>query len=208
MITYPLDIPPSPGFKSFTFTPQATVAVTQSPSSGKMQVQRFARQLIGISVQLPPMTRDEAEQWNSFLLKLNGKEGTFLIGDPAGKIPKGGAAGNPGTPLVKGAAQTANQLVIDGVPASVTGYLKAGDYIQLGSLSTARIYKVLDDADSNASGEVTLTIWPDLRSSPADNETVIVSDAKGRFRLTSNEMPWSVDEAALYDVGFSAIEAI
>ena len=102
-----------------------------------------------------------------------------LLGDPIGATPRGSASSAPGTPVVNGASQTGDTLSIDGLPASATGYLKAGDYIQLGSGTGAQLYKVLDDVDSNASGEADLTIWPDLRSSPADDATVVVSNAKG-----------------------------
>ena len=133
-------------------------------------------------IELPPMTRDEAELWDAFFLKLNGMKGTFLFGDPAGATPRGSASSTPGTPVVMGVSQTGNELTIDGLPLSVNGYLKAGDYIQLGSSSTSKLHKVLDDVNTNGSGEATLTIWPNLRASPADNDPVVVSNAQGPFR--------------------------
>lgn len=122
--------------------------------------------------------------------------------------PRGTASSSAGTPVVNGASQTGDTLNIDGVPASQTGYLKAGDYIQLGSGLTSRLYKVLDDADSNASGEVSLTIYPDLRSSPADDSTVVVSDAKGLFRLNTSAHQWTINQDSFYSMTFGAIEAL
>jgi hypothetical protein len=99
-------------------------------------------------------------------------------------------------------------LNIDGLPASATGYLKAGDYIQLGTGATSRLYKVLEDVNSNGSGQATLNLWPDLRSSPANDATVVVSNAKGLFRLAQNDASWTIGNDGFYSITFSAVEAL
>jgi len=154
------------------------------------------------------MKRDDAEIWIAFFMKLYGVYGSFLLGDPNAATPQGSAATAAGTPVVNGASQTGNELTIDGLPASATGYLKAGDYIQLGSGSTASLHKVLDDVDTNSSGEATLTIWPDLRSSPADDAAVVVSNAKGVFRLTTSATDWQINNAGFYSMAFGASEVL
>ena len=154
------------------------------------------------------MKRDDAEVWIAFFMKLYGSVGSFLLGDPNGATPRGSAATAAGTPVVNGASQTGNNLNIDGLPASATGYLKAGDYIQLGSGAAARLYKVLDDVNSNASGQATLTIWPDLRSSPADGASVAVSSAKGLFHLSTPVTDWQINNAGFYQITFGAIEKL
>lgn len=207
-ITYPLALPTSKNIRSVILTARNSVGVSQSPFTFKQQVQKNAGQRWEAQVTLPPMTRAEAESWFAWALKLNGSFGTFLIGDPNGGTARGSAATTPGTPVVNGASQTGNELDIDGLPASATGYLKAGDYIQLGSGSSAELYKVLDDVDSNASGEATVTIWPNLRASPADDATVVVDDAKGVFRLASSTVNFSIDEVATYGLTFAAFEAV
>lgn len=141
-------------------------------------------------------------------MRLRGRFGTFLLGDPLGATPRGSAATAPGTPLVNGADQTGDELVIDGIPTSGDDYLKAGDYIQLGSGATARLYKVLEDVAIDGSGGATLNIWPALRSSPADDATVTVSNAKGVFRLASNETDWDANQLGIYGTTFAANEAL
>lgn len=207
-ITYPLSLPTTSGIRAVTLTAQNTVGISTSPFTYTQQVYKYGGQRWMADISLPPMSRDEAESWFSFLLKLNGRFGTFLLGDPAAVTPRGSAKDTAGTPVVNGPSQTGNELDIDGLPASATGYLLAGDYIQLGSGSTAQLHKVLDDVDSNASGEATVTIWPDLRSSPADDSTVIVSNAKGRFRLSASQVQFTIDEVSTYGLTFGAIEAI
>jgi hypothetical protein len=154
------------------------------------------------------MTRAEGEEWVSFLVKLKGQQGTFLLGDPSGATPRGSAASTPGTPLVNGASQTGGSLTIDGAPANASGYLKAGDYIQLGTSSSATLHKVLNDVTTNGSGEAAIDIYPSIRTAPADNAAVTVSSAKGIFRLASNETNWSINEVTHFGITFAAVEAI
>ena len=53
-----------------------------------------------------------------------------------------------------------------------------------------------------------LTIYPDLRSSPSDDSTVVVSDAKGLFRLNTSAHQWAISQDNFYSMTFGAIEAI
>lgn len=205
--TYPIN-PPSSGIAKVKFLANTAVSVSQSPFSFSQQVYKHQGMRWEADITLPPMKRADAETWASFLLRLRGQYGTFLLGDPAAATPRGSAATTPGTPLVKGGSQTGENLIIDGCPTSVNGYLKAGDYIQLGSSATARLYKVLEDVNTNASGEATLNIYPNLRSSPDDNANVTVSNARGLFRLSGNDVSWDVNEASIYGITFGAIEAL
>lgn len=207
-ITYPLSLPSVSGISSVNFIARSSTGVTSSPFTFQTQVFQNQGKRFEADVTLAVMKREDAEQWNSFFLKLYGQFGTFLLGDPNASTPRGTASSSAGTPVVNGASQTGNSLNIDGVPASQTGYLKAGDYIQLGTGTNSRLYKVLDDADSNASGEVSLTIYPDLRTSPDDDATVVVSNAKGTFRLNSSAHQWTIRQDSFYSMTFGAIEAL
>ena len=181
-ISYPLSIPNNNVNKT-KFRAINTAASSRSPFTHAEQVVAHSGQHWEVDVTLPPMDRDAAEVWVSWLLSLRGKVGTFLLGDIVGATARGSAGG---TPLVNGGSQTGGSLVLDGATASQTGWLKAGDYIQLGSGATATLHKVLQDANSDGSGNVTLDLWPYIRSAPADNSTVVVSNAVSRFRLASN----------------------
>lgn len=203
-ITYPLALPTVTGLQSIRLFARPTVAVAESPFTGQQQVQRHAGQRWMASVSLPPMPRAAAEEWWTFQLKLNGIEGTFLLGDPAGATARGIATG---TPLVKGASQTGNSLITDGWTISQTGILKAGDYIQIGSGASARLYKNLNDVNSDSNGDATLDIWPRLRSSPADNAPIVVSSCQGVFRLGANEVLADIDTAMIYGMSFTCTEA-
>jgi hypothetical protein len=67
---------------------------------------------------------------------------------------------------------------------------------------------VLDDVNSDGSGNATLTVWPDLRSAPADNAAITVSNTKTTFRLNSAQTSWDINEATIYGLTFGAREAL
>lgn len=207
-ISYPLTFPTNKQPSEVTFGGMSAVAVSESPFTFDRQVQVHAGQRWMARITMPIMTRADAEEFNSFLMKLNGQQGTFLLGDPAATTPRGSASTTPGTPVVNGAEQTGNTLTMDGAPISATGYLLAGDYIQLSSGASSRLHKVLEDVNTDGSGGATLTIWPSLRTSPADNATIVVSSAKGVFRLSSNRIEWAVIPHEFYNIKFDAVEAL
>ena len=206
-LTYPLSLPDTTSIQEAEFTQNSVVAVTQSEFTGSQQVQKHDGQWWMVRAAIIPKTRTDGDDWAGFFMSLNGAEGTFLIGDPHGVTAKGSASTAPGTPLVMGASQTGDQLVMDGAPNNATNYFKRGDWIQLGSSSSARLYRIKEDASSNGSGEITLEIWPDLRSSPGNNDVITVASTVGVFRLT-DAPSYRINAEHIYIQNFTAIEAI
>ena len=204
-ITYPLSLPTVKGFARVVVLPRSVVGVSVSPFTGEQQVQPHPGQWWGLDLEIPPMKRADAEEWIAFLLSLNGPEGTFLAGDPLGGTPRGVATG---TPQVAGASQTGRVLVTDGWTISITNILRAGDWIQMGTGASTRWHKNMKDVNSDGGGNATLDLWPALRESPADNETIITANTVGLFRLASNEMPYTLEQAQMYGLNFSAVEAL
>lgn len=203
-VSYPLSLSGLKNPRSVVIRKRSVVGVNASSFTSQPQVYAWSGQTWEAQIALPPMERADAEAWIAKLVSLNGREGNFLIGpDYANTSPRGIGTG---TPLVKGASQTGYDLITDGWTNSQTGIMKAGDWFQLGTGSSARLYKVVVDADSNGSGEATLTIWPKLRSSPADNAALAVTSPVGRFMLASNETEWSIDQASFYGLSFNAVE--
>lgn len=111
-------------------------------------------------------------------------------------------------PSVNGGSQTGDTLVIDGCSPNVNGFLLPGDYIQIGSASATQLYKVLTSVDTDNSGGATVDIWPNLRSSPADDTAIITDNTKGRFRLRENVQQWQINEISSYGITFDCVEAI
>ena len=208
MISYPLSLPTNIGIANITLMAENAVAISRSPFTYAQQVVKHRGERWSASVSLPPMLRSNAEPWVAFLLSLKGQYGTFLLGDPNCKTPQGSARTTLGTPLVNGASQVGETLNIDGLPLSVSGYLKAGDYLQLGSSSTAKLYKVLSDVNTNGSGEASVELWPSIKVAPADNAAITLSNTVGNFRLSGNTQQWQINDISSYGITFDCVESL
>ena len=204
-ISYPRDLPTNIGFAQVTLRAVNQTAMTMSPFTYKQQIYNHSGQRWEAECQVPPLKRDDAEEWIAWLLSLNGRAETFLMGDPLGATARGTLGG---TPVVNGDDQVGNSLTIDGCSNSITNWLKAGDYVQLGSASTATLHKILQSVNTNASGQATLDIWPSMRTAPADGSTIVTSNAVGRFRLNSGQQDWTINNISSYGITFAAVEAI
>lgn len=192
-LSYPLATPTSIGIESIEFRAVNAVAVSQSLFTYKQQIISYGGQKWEASVSIPSVHRDKAAQWKAMLVGLKGSTGTFLLGDPDYATPQG---------TVSSCALTGSAGE-DSASVVMTGTLKAGDYIQLGSGSTAKLHQVLLDQ----SGDGTLQIWPSLRSTYT-SATVVFNSPKGVFRLSNNVTSWSINNASIYGISFEAVEAV
>jgi len=204
-ITYPLSPPASPGFRTMGWSPRSVVAVSESPFSLSQQVYVHQGAAWSISVSLPPMVRDDAEGWVAWKLALNGREGTFTLGDPKGSTPRGTIAAG-GIAVLGAHAARSRTIALQGGLEGAT--VLPGDYIQLGAGSTAKLHKNLTAATFDASGHATLDIWPPLRGAVSDAAEVVTRNCVGLFRMTSNVMTWDIDEMSFYGIDFQAMEAL
>jgi len=192
-LSYPLATPTSIGIESIELRAVNAVAVSQSPFTYKQQIVSHGGQKWEASVNIPSVRRDEAAQWKALLVGLKGQRGTFLLGDPDYATPQGTVS----------ACTLSGSAGDESVTVEMTGTLLAGDYIQLGSESSAKLHQVLVDQD----GDGSLEIWPALRSDYT-SATVTFNSAKGVFRLATNISSWSINNASTYGISFEAVEAI
>mgnify|MGYP003647377633 CR=1 FL=1 len=208
MTTYPITLPTETSTQptNTTFRIRRVVGQSASPFTGEQQTFRHQGEWWEAEVTLPPMKHAYAREWVAKLVSMRGVYGQMLLGDWDGRTARGTASSSAGTPLVNGASQTGNSLIIDGATASQTGYLKAGDYIQLGTGISSRLHMVVADANTDGSGNATLDIEPALRTSPTDNLNISVSNTKGVFRLTDNATEWDSNAVALYGITFAVVE--
>jgi hypothetical protein len=195
------------GIRSIELRTVNAVAYSRSPFTFAGQAHEYAGKMWQADVTLPPMKRQIAETWVTFLMSLKGQVGTFYLSDPLASTPLGSAR-NADTVTINGSTTSGNTLDIQSAPVSTTDYLKAGDYMQIGSGTSRQLFKVLTDVDTDGSGTATVDVWPNVRTTIADNAPVTFESAKGVFRLASNETSWSVNEASTYGITFGAIEAV
>ena len=192
-VSYPLNTPTTIGIESIVLRAVNATATSQSPFTYKQQVISYGGERWEASVSIPSVRRDLAADWKAMLVACRGPVGTFLLGDPDYATPRGDAT----SCIVTGSAGDATASVV------MTGTLKAGDYIQLGSGANARLHQVLVDQTGTGS----LELWPALRSDYSA-ETAILNNPKGVFRLKSNVSEWSINNASAYGISFEAVEVI
>jgi hypothetical protein len=210
-ITYPISsIPDNTSFSDIRMVARSTVGMSTSSFTGSQQLYKWSGEYWEADVRIKPMKRALAEEWISFFIKLKGSYGTFLMNpDILGLTARGSCSTSAGSPAVNGAhSAQSNTLNITGATASATGYFKSGDYISIGTGTSTQLLKVLEDANTDGSGEVTVNIFPMLRTALSGSESITVNNAKGIFRLATNEVNWNVNTASIYGLGFTAIEAI
>lgn len=205
-ISYPVSLPSSPAPRSIRFKSKSTVGMQRSPFSGVQTTYVHAGEWFEAEVSMPPMIRADAEAWIGFLLSLNGQQGTFLMGDPVGATPRGTwVSGSPDAKIAAAYAAGVKTITLRDMLVGATG--KAGDWIQLGTGVDSHLHKLTQDYTASGS-TVTLEIWPRTRAALSAGDAFVVNSALGAWRLASNESEWSIEEAQIYGITFSAVEAI
>ena len=190
-ISYPITLPDA-GFRAIEWTPKTNVKVAVSPYTGAQQVQAWPAQWWEAKVTLPPYrTGAYIESWVSALLSLQGKLGTFYLGDSNLLTTQGTASG--AIVVGSGAVSGSTTLPLSGG----TGSFAVGDWISVSN----KLHKVLQVNVGS------VDVFPTLRSAYAATTPVIFTGAKGIFRLAA-DYKWSVDEARRYGLEFQAMEVL
>lgn len=145
---------------------------------------------------------DKARNLRAFLASLGGTVGQFYM--PAfGNLTPGGTA--LGTPLIKGAGQTGNTLVTDGWAINQAMVIQAGDYIQVGNL----FFIATANAASNASGEASIPVAPEIRTSPADNAVITVNSPAATMQLVdNNQTRFAQQPGKIYAISIACREVL
>ena len=175
----PITLPNLPGFRRVSWNTRRAVARNTSPFTYSYKTSDFGGQQLLAEITLPLMKRPEAMAWVATLTQLQGTD-TFYFSDPLHTRPLGNGTG---APLVNGASQLGASLITDGWAANTEQVLKSGDWLSIDDL----LYMQTVDADSDASGNATLTLFPDVQVAFADNaEIKIGADARGTFEMINN----------------------
>jgi hypothetical protein len=199
-ITYPLTPPSSIKPSTVRWIENNGIGISVSPYTAQQQVFDWSSAFWSVEVSIDPQYKDDAADWVAFLSALRGQKGTFYFGDTLFATPRGTGAG---VPKVNGASQVGFTLNTKGWTAGSL-VLKAGDMFQIGT----SLYRNQTDATADGSGNVTLDIFPNAKGH-ANDSSIITSNAKGVFRLTSSEISTQYgDRNGLFPIGFSAVEAL
>lgn len=208
-LSYPLDLPSVKTAKSIRLKLPFKVGMSESPFSNGQQTYDWQSEMWSADITLPPMKRANAEQWvGGFLLALHGRAGSFLMGQPGYTTPQGTWSGQSpqvnnevGSPTL---VQTGYSLYIKNLTAASTG--EVGDLFQIGSGSSSRLYKLTKGFTADGSGLAQIDFVPSLRASPSHGASITLASPKGVWMLANNDTEWSIEEAMIYGLAFSAVE--
>jgi hypothetical protein len=150
----------------------------KSPLTNAVQTSGRKGSLWRVTMTFNNLFGDDRADMQAFLTKLNGQEHRFYLQDHS--FTRRGTGG--GTLLVNGAGQSGSSLVCDGATTSVVEYLMPADYIAFNN----ELHMVTAAADSDASGNVTLSIAPPIRKQTNNNDPIDYSvPVLGVFMLGS-----------------------
>lgn len=180
-ITFPLTLPTTPGFVDLEWMPDASVSVKRSPFTMARKVNEFTGRMRAVTIKLPPMSDATAKPWVATFRALDAGVGTFYLQNFIGKTPLGNVRGKG---YVAGASQTGADIATDGWVANTVNLFKQGDWISISD----RLYEILADVNSDATGAATLTVWPDVQTAVADN-TEIKWGANARGIFYTEDIP-------------------
>lgn len=172
----------------------------RSPLSGVIQTEDRSGEYLGAVIEYQNMSTADKALILSLIAKLNGQQHRVSL--PFHAIDNQGAFG--GTPLVAGASQTGTSINIDGASTGITGWIKEGDVFSFGDglkICTA-------DANSDGSGNVTISFSPRIRTAPADNTAVETTTPTGTFMLASNSNEMGFRPGIFAEASIAFIEDI
>jgi len=201
-ISYPVVVPDH-NFTSMSMRLRRANAMTESTFTLQQQIYQYTGAVWEAEIVLPPMARSDAKKWEAFILSLRGMRGTFLMGNPLHTAAEGTATGV----AISAGSGTIRSTDLS-VTGSIGGTLKAGDVFQIGSGSDAHIHTVIQDATFDGSGNASIDVEPPLRTTYADATSLDFTLPKGVWRLASNDIGWSIDQASIYGFTIPCIEAI
>lgn len=196
-ITYPLT-QPNDYISNVTLRMISAVATGRSEFTFQSTTQVYDGQRWEMDITLAPMDRPQAAAWVAFFAALNGKQGYFFAGDPAGAVARGTAT----SLAVTGSAgdSTVSAVVTSGQT------LLAGDYFQLGTGADSTLHMVTQDFTGTGSA-ADLEIFPALRKARS-SVSADLSAAKGLFRLSSNTSTLTISQVQHYGAMFTCEEYI
>jgi hypothetical protein len=184
----PIDIPPELlAATSIAWKMETNHGLAESPYSGHTQAQRGQLERWSFVMSIRRLSRREAQVAQGFFMMLEGPFGLFRMPDPAARNPLGKATGTP--ILATAAAPGDREIAVSGFTPNTPAILKAGDWIQLGD----QLSKVRTDVNSSATGTATISLWPKVMKTVPVSTALILRNAAGIFRFTSQPPEWEAD---------------
>ncbi len=207
-LTWPSAFVPS----ALTWHLEANTSTFQSPLTRGVQTAELAGARWKAELTLPPMQQAAWRSWVAFLAKMRGQAGRVYVVPwhaPGSSAPTYGAgldlycdntskkvdASTPlcdavypvtlGTPVIDGAAQSGNSIAMRGFTPSCYAF-KAGDFFHYNTTAGRTLHMVVEDAITDAWGEVAVTVEPPIRTAPADAAAVTIANPSCVMRVADD----------------------
>lgn len=180
---------PSVGITNLNMRLKRSVAVSESPFSFDQQAYEHQGARWECEVTLPPLNHAEAKAVQAFIVGLKGRSGTFTFGSPLHSSP---SASSVASAPIRAESFTTT---------AGSGGVAAGDYFQLGD------YLYMATANKSSGANV-LSFQPPLRAAVTTTTALDFILPKSLWRLSSNDIGWSVDTASIYGFTFAFVEAL
>tara|TARA_R110000851_G_scaffold4230_3_gene17351 strand:+ start:114 stop:677 length:564 start_codon:yes stop_codon:yes gene_type:complete len=181
---------PAVAVQNMTMRLNHVVAVSESPYTLDTQVYAHQGARWEAEVSLPPLGHDQARPVEAFIIGLKGRENTFTFGNPLHT-----------STATSTTSATANIRAESLTTTSGASAVTAGTYFQHGD------YLYMVTADKSA-GAGTLSFQPPLRAAIASGQSLIFNLPKSLWRMSSNDVGWSVNSTSLYGFTFACVEAL
>ena len=175
-----------------------SVAEARSPFTGTSQIQDWGASWWEYQIEMAVTQGAKARRLSAFFAALGGLRGRFLFPDPSIELPV--AAGNPYVTEVQVAGSSTLKTAGWGLG------LRAGDFFQLGSDATTRLYQVTADIVPMGS-EAVISFVPSLRASVPVGALLGLSAPSVLLRLTA-PVPTVIGRADQHRFTLSAREAL
>lgn len=210
---FPANILPS----EVSFGLQSNTQVFRSPLTASIQTLRMPGAAWTGRATFSELEDFEARVLQAFLIDLDGMNGRFYFGDYSLTQPRGAMSAHSNVLSVRGASQSGSTLAIDGGVASLANAFLPGDYIAYETSVGRELKMVTAAAGFNGSGQTTLSIAPNIRTSPADNAAVAYrlntsnvvgsTDTTCIMRLASDQSQWTVRAPVVTNISIDFVEA-
>lgn len=168
---------------------------------------KFSDQVPGhkwrISLSFDPMSQDNFMELYSFALEQQGTFGTFQYVPPDLATPRGAFGG---TPVVDGAGQTGTTLNVRGASISITNWGRKGDPFLIAGNN--KVYRLTQNANTDGTGDVTLTFQPELIIAYADGAALTTSNVPFTMNFANDSLLTDITSPTIYGFSVDMLEDI
>ena len=189
-----MSYPTSPEFNAIAIESNSPT-LSSTSVNGRIQSRKIGGQKWTFTANYPPMTQAEFKPVWAYIVSKQGSHGVFTIVPPI--VASTGGTGT-GTVTCTSAAIGATAITI----ASLTGTLKAGDFVKFANHT--KVYMLTADRD----GAGAIAIEPPLVAALSSNEQMTYANVPFTVRLANDLQKYKLGAGQLYRFEVDFVEAL